>query len=458
MHKRKLILASLAALALPLAAHAQTRTRRTPAPKTTVSRPVSPRSAPSAATPNGRYNLTATDMALVIEGLNFDPRALDELASSAESRKSFATDVRRMLAAAAEARADGYAERPDIKLQLELARSFVLAQTYFNRRQGEGVKDPEQIVSASEIDAFLSEPATAAKLDAFVADYVKSGPGHGTPVTDAQRKELSRQYGRVMLGMRKGVAAGIERERKTQLAVMLQQSRLLAGAYAKETAARFKATDAEVDAYISKHPELDTKAVRAKAEDILRRVRAGEDFATLAREFSEDPGSRAQGGDLGWFGRGVMVKPFEEAAFALKAGEVSGLVESPFGFHIVKLEERRGGQGGAPDEVHARHILVGYPAPSDPTSPRMNPRDRARASVERDKRDLALDALAARNHVSVPDDYPIGPGATSREIEQGVPRPSGETHASTKPAAQPQPNAKPKATTPARRTHARRGH
>ena len=450
MHKGKLILASLAALALPLAAHAQTRTRRTPAPKRTVSRPVSTRSAPAAATPNGQYNITAADMSLIVEGLNFDPRILSELSSSAEERKSFATDVRHMLAAAAEARANGYAERPDIKLQLELARAFVIAQAYFSKRQGEGVRDGEQVVPSAEIDAFLKEPATAAQFDAFVADYVKSGPGRGTPVTDAQRKELGKQYGRVMVGMRKGVAAGLERERKTQLVVLLQQSRLLAGAYAKETAARFKATDAEIDAYVAKHPELDTKVVRAKAEEILRRVRAGEDFAKLAGEFSEDPGSRAQGGDLGWFGRGMMVKPFEDAAFALKPGEVSGIVESQFGFHIIKLEERRGGQGGAPDEVHARHILLGYPAPSDPTAPRMSPRDRARSSVETDKRDIALDELAARHHISVAEDYTveisvIAPVAPPDSVDQKP--------AVAKPAAPPRTKVKPKTTTRARRGH-----
>lgn len=445
-----MILASLAALALPLAAHAQTRTRRTPASKTTVSRPVSPRSAPAAATPNGQSNLTAADMSLIVEGLNFEPQIQSELASSAESRKSFATDVRHMLAAAAEARANGYAERPDLKLQLELARAFVIAQTYFSKRQGEGVRDGEQVVPSAEIDAFLKEPATAAQFDAFVADYVENGPGHGTPVTDAQRKELGKQYGRVMIGMRKGIAAGLGRERKTQLVVLLQQSRLLAGAYAKETAARFKATDAEVDAYVAKHPELDTKATRAKAEEILRRVRAGEDFSKLAGEFSEDPGSRTQGGDLGWFGRGMMVKPFEDAAFALKPGEVSGIVETQFGFHIIKLEERRGGQGGAPDEVHARHILLGYPAPSDPTAPRLSPRDSARASVERDKRDLALDELAARHHISVAENYIVG---TSVIAPVAPPDSLDKKPAGAKPAAQPQTKVKPKTTTRARRGH-----
>lgn len=83
---------------------------------------------------------------------------------------------------------------------------------------------------------------------------------------------------------------------------------------------------------------------RAKAEALLAKLKQnnGADFETLAREQSQDPGSAPQGGDLGFFSRGRMVKPFEDAAFELtKPGELSGIVESPFGFHIIQLVERR---------------------------------------------------------------------------------------------------------------------
>ena len=79
----------------------------------------------------------------------------------------------------------------------------------------------------------------------------------------------------------------------------------------------------------------------ALANDLRARAQAGENFADLAQEFSQDPGTRQSGGDLGFFGRGQMVAPFEAAAFALDVGEVSDVVETPFGLHIIKLEERR---------------------------------------------------------------------------------------------------------------------
>lgn len=82
-------------------------------------------------------------------------------------------------------------------------------------------------------------------------------------------------------------------------------------------------------------------SVRALAESLRTRAAGGADFAALATEFSQDPGSAARGGDLGFFGRGQMVAPFESAAFALEPGQISPVVESPFGYHVIRAEERR---------------------------------------------------------------------------------------------------------------------
>ena len=84
-----------------------------------------------------------------------------------------------------------------------------------------------------------------------------------------------------------------------------------------------------------------TPESRAKAEALLAQLKQGADFKELATKSSDDPGSAAKGGDLGFFEKGRMVKPFEDAAFALgKAGDLSPIVESPFGFHIIELVEK----------------------------------------------------------------------------------------------------------------------
>ena len=78
-----------------------------------------------------------------------------------------------------------------------------------------------------------------------------------------------------------------------------------------------------------------------QANDILKKIKAGEEFEKLQIELSDDPGSKSKGGDLGFFPRGRMLKQFEDAAFSLKPGETSGIVETQFGYHIIKLEEKK---------------------------------------------------------------------------------------------------------------------
>jgi peptidyl-prolyl cis-trans isomerase SurA len=91
---------------------------------------------------------------------------------------------------------------------------------------------------------------------------------------------------------------------------------------------------------------------RALADSITRELRKGADFAIAAKRFSQDPGSRDQGGDLGWTRRGMFVPEFEKVAFALKPGQLADPVESSFGFHIIQLQRAQ------PGEIQARHILV----------------------------------------------------------------------------------------------------
>ncbi|HOK65349.1 MAG TPA: peptidylprolyl isomerase [Anaerohalosphaeraceae bacterium] len=139
-----------------------------------------------------------------------------------------------------------------------------------------------------------------------------------------------------------------------------------------------KATEAEAKTYYDEHqqefaqPELVTAShillrtqgkteeekaqIRQKMEGILQRARAGEDFAALAKEFSEDPGSKDRGGEY-TFPRGQMVKPFEDAAFSLQNGQISDIVETQYGYHIIKRTDHKDAGTQSFDEV--KETLIG---------------------------------------------------------------------------------------------------
>ena len=98
-------------------------------------------------------------------------------------------------------------------------------------------------------------------------------------------------------------------------------------------------------------------AAKAKAEAILAKVKAGGDFVALAKQNSEDPGTKDKGGELGFFGRGELVKPFEDVAFTFKPGEY-GIAESEYGFHVIQVEESKPEHVDTPEEARPKVIAA----------------------------------------------------------------------------------------------------
>ncbi len=118
-----------------------------------------------------------------------------------------------------------------------------------------------------------------------------------------------------------------------------------------------------------KPSSADEEKVKAEILEIKELLDEGEDFASIAEEYSQDEGSASKGGDLGWFGKGDMVEPFENVAFSLEKGEISNPVKTQFGWHLIKLYDRKNENGE--ERIKASHILL-----------KVNPSEETRASIK----------------------------------------------------------------------------
>jgi parvulin-like peptidyl-prolyl isomerase len=365
----------------------------------------------------GLTSLSSEDMSLIADG--FSPSEKLKLSNSPEDRKKLAEDIRQMLAVAEEAREKGYTDRPEVRRQLEMMRTVVVAQTYAKKQRD--AKAENWMPKPDEVEAFSKNPENTKQVEEYLEDVKKLGlVPEGQEITDELKTRFRQQWAPMAMLAQKGRTSGLEGERATQLQIQFQQAVALDNIYESDLAKKLEPTDAEIQEYFTQHPELDPKAAHDKAEDLRRRAADGEDFEKLAKENSDEPGAKESGGDLGWFGRGRMVKPFEEAAFALKDNEISQVVESPFGFHVIQVLGRRTGKaeanpmtgekGGEEEEqIHARHILIkSGAANANPfAGPPKSPRDTAKEAIIAEKRKKAVEEIAKRSKVTVAEDFAV---------------------------------------------------
>ena len=203
----------------------------------------------------------------------------------------------------------------------------------------------------------------------------KAAEKAGIQVTDDQVQGRVAQL-KAQVGGPEAFADLLSKNNVTETDVMRDmRTNMLLGEYFNKTMDQNPAvSDGEIQEYFDAHPEMfgpqpevhashillmvppgsDDMAkatVRGKIEAIHAKLQTGADFAQMARENSEDTGSGANGGDLNWFGRGAMVAPFDSAAFALEPGQLSGVVETQFGYHIIQVTEKRVSEGRKVEEV-----------------------------------------------------------------------------------------------------------
>lgn len=400
-----------------------------------------------------------------------NPMVLKRFKESPEIKKEQLDNLKELLAFASQAQKEGLANESPNKDELQNIRREITAVSYDREiNKDKGPMPPFGFITEDQVKAFWGEGEQPQKgffenlkdkiglgkkdreieftkfLDSKIAIMKRDNPQSPLEIKDEDRQQAREFFAKIGIYNdeyeSKVSSGGISKEAqdKINLQVKLQQAQFLARLFAEKLPEKVKATDEEIAKYISEHPEIDPASKKVKAEEVLARVKNGEDFAALAKEFSEDPGSKDKGGLYENVRMGQMVKPFEDGAMSVQPGEVvPTLVETDFGFHIIKLESKNAAppEGakkeeepavpgmppatGSGETYNARHILIstGVKDPENQMGRDEPVKRYAQRKVEEEKQKKLIEEIVAANHVTVPDDFDV-PEVTDAQIEESM--------------------------------------
>lgn len=403
----------------------------------------------------GMNRITKAEMELLLKDAN--PMMLQRLASDPEMKSKQAENLKQLLALASQARKEGLADDETTARELENVRAEITAVNYDREiNKDKGPMPPFGFITEERVKEFWGENAQPASgiswiwqsadkrtneaefqkfIDTKLALLKKTNPEmKDREITEEEMTQAREFFAKIKIyeneyhEKEKAGQVSQELKDKISLQVKLQEAQFLARLYAQKLADKAEVTDADIEKYLAEHPELNPQEKRAKAEEILNRAKAGEDFAKLANEFSQDPGNQnpqgePQGGIYKDVTKGKMIPEFEAAALALEPGQIApNLVETPYGYHIIKLE-RKGevkDQAGQPSENYdVRHILIttGVKDPENPMSREMPVKDFVRAKLGEEKEKQILDEIVTNNKVEVAEDYEV-PEVSEEQMQQ----------------------------------------
>ncbi len=450
--------------------------------------------------------VTKEEMEMLVKDLN--PMQQRMLAESPDQKKELAKNLQEFLAIASQARKEGYADKPEVKEELEYMHKAILALSYDKVKNKDKPMPPLSMITEAQVAEFWGEdPAKAAEKkegemqpggmppqpqqqqppaqqpqpeqaqpkeepkeaeapkakpsqlviaapaesEGFFASLMeKIGLGSASAAAKVRRheadfkkfldaqKKLETEKGQRPEGqemspeqiqqMRDSFARfsiyaeeaeskmdelGEEFAKKVEFQTKIQQSQLLAQLYAKEKLVpQLEVKEKDIEKYIADHPEL-LKEQKAKADDVLKKAKDGGDFEALAKEFSEDPGSKEKGGLYEDVPLGQMVPAFEKAALALEPGQVAPeLVKTKFGYHIIQLVKKgkaKGPDGKEVDAYDARHILISttYKDPANPMQQEMPLDAYVDGLLKKEKQDKILADILKNNPIEVATDFTV---------------------------------------------------
>jgi peptidyl-prolyl cis-trans isomerase C len=390
--------------------------------------------AQSSSTKPKAVKLTAKDMEVFVAEV-LPPSQQQQLASSPDQKKELVKTLKTLFALAQVAEEKGYATHADVKSQIDLQTAIALRQVY--EKKNPGVKATDEEVNAYH-QAHPNE----------WNEFLEANPSFKMQAQGAQGEGIKKEFGEIKVIAERARKEGLDQSDATKIRLLIERSQALARAYVTELQKDPEklVSDADVEQYYNEHKnefeevkarhilisttppdaaaddghghskkeagkgEKEPKALskdeaRKKAQLLLERARKGEDFTKLAQDNSDEPGAKTKGGDLGYFTKGMMVPQFDQVAFALKPGELSEVVETEFGFHVIKVEDHR-------------------TAPMDDT----NTRQKIVEKLKQEKLDKMIQEITDKSTVEVAEDFNINPppAAPMPQMPGAVTPPPGE--------------------------------
>lgn len=394
--------------------------------------------------------VTKEQMQLLVK--DFNPMQLKSLSENPEQKEKLAEELEQLLAIASQARKEGIADKPSVQSELESMEIAILAVNYDRKlNEGKGNLPPFSFIKEDQINDFwagkdgesnflsgLFNKGRASRRESEFKEFIDSkleiarNSGQlqpGQEPTEEELKQAKEAFAKTRIAYNqakeKWDTLGPEFKESVELQTMLQQAQFLTQNYVQDVLAKkMEVTEADVQKYLKEHPELDkTKEKKAKADEILQKVKSGGDFAELAKENTEDPGSKETGGLYEGVTVGQFAPEFEKAALALEPGQVAPTpIKTKFGYHIIKLEkkgETKDPQGKTQPSYDVRHILIStmMKNPENPTARDMPIEDFVKAELEQVKQKAVLEEIKKNNHIEVAKDFVI-PKPSEEDIKK----------------------------------------
>lgn len=346
---------------------------------------------------NPYKEITAQELTLMADSM---PELMKrQLAENEKQRQEIIKKVKEVFSLAQAAEAAGVDKTEKFKQQLAIQSDQVLAEAEA-RKSSEGESKKPSEVTEEEITAYGA--AHGPEFDALIKVM---GEGQKEQPTQEQLDGMKKSWAEIKIRAERARKAGLDKDPSVQLQLKMQRAQSLAEAYQISLDEKMKPTPEELKEFYQANPDSDPETIKKKADDVLKRVKAGEDFGELAKQFSAD-GSAANGGLLNWFGKGRMVKEFEETAYSLAKGQTSELVKTKFGYHIIRVEDKatrkpeKGKDDVAEDKeqelVLARHILIST-----------NDADAAENKIKSKKMTRAVEDATLKYPVAGPNDFVV---------------------------------------------------